>query len=139
MKESCPGLRFVFQSIETKKLTLGFELYNYVSLLVLNSVIITQLSASRVKTSMVNLLLSLNVLLESDHYFLPQVLQRYETFYRTILGKRRISISLRDSLRQTFLEKPTVTWFKSSEVLLFSKFISFFISCLFLAMLWNCL
>ena len=45
MKESCPGLRFVFQNIETKKLTLGFELYNYVSLLVLNSVIITQVQA----------------------------------------------------------------------------------------------
>ena len=35
------------------------------------------------------------------------------------IAKRRISISLRNSLRLTISEKPSVTWFKSSEILLF--------------------
>ena len=44
---------------------------------------------------------------------------------------RRISISLRNSLSPTFLEKPTVTWFElSAEVLLFYAFISFFFKLL---------
>ena len=43
---------------------------------------------------------------------------------------RRISISLRNSLSPTFLEKPTVTWFELSEVLLFYAFISFFFNLL---------
>lgn len=34
------------------------------------------------------------------------------------IGKRRISISLRNSLRLTISEKSSVTWFKSSEILL---------------------
>lgn len=34
------------------------------------------------------------------------------------IGKRRTSISLRNSLRLTISEKSSVTWFKSSEILL---------------------
>ena len=44
-----------------------------------------------------------NVSLETDH--LLQLLQRYGTFYLTILGKRRISISLRNYLRPTIFKQ----------------------------------
>ena len=51
--------------------------------------------------------LTSNALLGTDH--LPQLLQRYGTVYRTVLGKRMILICLRDSLRRTILKRPIAT------------------------------
>ena len=69
--------------------------------------------------------LSLNILLETDH--LLRLVQRYGMSVVTrLLGNRRISISLRKSLRPTVLEKPTVTWSELSEALLFYTFVSLF-------------
>ena len=68
---------------------------------------------------MVSLLLSLKVLLESDHYFFTASSPKIRSVLPDNIAKRRISISLRNWLRLTISEKPSVTWFKSSEILLF--------------------
>ena len=52
--------------------------------------------------------LSSIALLGTDHFL--QFLQRNGTVYRTILGKRMILISLRDSLRSTILKRPIATF-----------------------------
>ena len=51
--------------------------------------------------------LSSNALLGTDHFL--QLLQRNGTVYRTILRKRMILISLRDSLRRIILKRPIAT------------------------------
>ena len=68
---------------------------------------------------MVSLLLSLKVLLGVRSLFFTASSPKIRSVLPDNIAKRRISISLRNSLRLTISEKPSVTWFKSSEILLF--------------------
>ena len=56
-----------------------------------------------------------------DH--LLQLLRRYGTVCRTILGNRMILMRLRDSLRRTILKRPTATCL---ELIFSTKFFTFF-------------
>ena len=67
--------------------------------------------------------LSSNALLGTDHFL--QLLQRNGTVYRTILGKRMILISLRDSLRRTILKRPIATCLELSSVYIFYFYLLF--------------
>ena len=52
-------------------------------------------------------------------------LQRYRTVYRTILGKRMILISLRDSLRRSILERTIATYLELSWVFIIYFYLLF--------------
>ena len=58
---------------------------------------------------------------QTDH--LLQLLQRYGTVWRTILGNRMILMRLRDSLRRTILQRPMATCL---ELIFSPKFFMFF-------------
>ena len=69
------------------------------------------------------LALSSNALLGTDH--LLQLLQRFGTVCRTILRKRMILISLRDSLERTILKSPIAPCLELSQVYIFYRYLLF--------------
>jgi len=140
------GLAYVWQSkwvgiiaIKTNRTQIHFLSDVLVGVASLDLKVPNHSGASRIKTSTVNLLLSLNVLLEADHYFLLHwSAPKIWNVLPDCIGKRRISISLRNSLRLTFLEKPTVLVLSHQRFFYFQSLFSLLSACLFLVMLVLC-